>query len=153
MALKQRIDDDLKTALLERNRFETEVLRGLKAAILNEEVALKKREEGLGDSETEKIIAREVKKRFEAADLYEQNDRAELANDERKEAEILQRYLPKQLSESEITKIVEQVMAELGASDMKSMGAVIGAVKQRVGNTADGAIVARIVKENLSKQV
>lgn len=151
MALKQRINDDLKTALLGGNRFETEVLRGLKAAILNEEVAAGKRDEGLSDDEVEKLIAREVKKRLESAEIYSANGREELAADEQREAEIIQKYLPQQLSESEIADIVQQTIDEIGATGMQSMGMVIGAVKQKVGNTADGATVARIVKDKIPK--
>lgn len=151
MALKARIDADLKTALLGGDRFGAEVLRGLKAAILNEEVATGKRESGLADEDIEKTIAREVKKRYESAELYENNDRRESAESERAEAEILQRYLPRQLEEAEIIEIVEQTIDEMGATGMQSMGLVIGAVKQKVGNTADGATVARIVKEKLPK--
>jgi|SRR5690606_25060994 len=150
MALKQRINDDLKTALLGGNRFEVEVLRGLKASILNQEVATGTREAGLADSDIESLIGREVKKRLESADIYEQNDRPESAQDERREAEIMQRYLPKQLSEAEVADVVEQTIAELGAVGMQSMGQVIGAVKQKVGNTADGALIASLVKSKLS---
>lgn len=153
MALKQRINDDLKAALLSGDRFGAEVLRGLKAVILNEEVASGKREDGLDDADIEKAIAREVKKRFESAELYDQNDRLESAETERKEAEVLQKYLPKQLEESEVAEIVEKTIDEIGATGMQSMGMVIGAVKQKVGNTADGATVARIVKEQLQKQI
>lgn len=151
MALKARIDGDLKTALLGGDRFEAEVLRGLKAAILNEEVATGKRDEGLDDASIERIVAREIKKRHESADLYEQNDRAESATAERKEAEVLSAYLPTQLSEDELKPIIEEVVAELGASSPADMGRVIGAVKAKVGSSADGATVARIVKEKISK--
>jgi uncharacterized protein len=150
MALLQRLQDDTKAALLGGDRFVAETLRNLKAAILNEEVAQGKRDTGLADSEIEKVVAREVKKRNESATLYEQNDRAEQAADERREAEILSRYLPQQLSEAEVKTIVEAKVAELGATDAKMMGQVIGAVKQAVGNTADGALVAKLVKEALN---
>lgn len=150
MALTQRIQDDTKTALLGGDRFVGDTLRNLKAAILNEEVALGKRDEGLSDAEVEKIIAREVKKRNESASIYEQNDRAEAAGQERREAEILSRYLPQQLSEDEVRQVVEAKVAALGAVDAKAMGQVIGAVKAEVGNTADGAMIARLVKETLN---
>ena len=153
MALSQRIQDDMKAALLRGesgDRFVVDTLRGLKAAILNEEVAQGKRETGLEDAEIEKIIAREVKKRNESATIYEQNDRAEQAERERKEAEILSAYLPQQLSEAEVRAIVEAKVAALGATDAKAMGQVIGAVKAEVGNAADGALVARLVKETLN---
>jgi len=151
MALKQRIQDDLKAALLGGDRFVTETLRGLKAAILNEEVAQNKRDEGLQDAEIEQIVAKEVKKRNESATLYEQNDRAESAADERREAEILSAYLPAQLSEEDVTSIIEAAIKQLGANGMSDMGKVIGVVKSKVGNTADGATIAKLVKEQLTK--
>ena len=150
MALMQRLQDDTKAALLSGDRFVAETLRNLKAAILNEEVAQGKRDTGLADGDIEKVVAREVKKRNESATLYEQNDRAEQAADERREAEILSRYLPQQLSEAEIKAVVDAKVAKLGATDAKMMGQVIGAVKQEVGNTADGALVAKLVKEALN---
>lgn len=151
MALKQRIENDLKAALLGGDRFVTETLRTLKAAILNEEVAQNKRDTGLGDEEMEKIIAKEVKKRHEAAALYDQNMREDSAADERREAEILSTYLPEQLSEPELKTIVDAKVAELSASGPQMMGQVIGAVKKEVGNRADGAMVAQLVKQALTK--
>lgn len=150
MALKDTIQDDTKAALLSGDRFVGDTLRNLKAAILNEEVAQGKRDEGLSDEEIEKIIAREVKKRNESITIYEQNDRPELAETERKEAEVLSRYLPEQLGEDEVRNIVKAKIAELGVSGPQAMGQVIGAVKQQVGNSADGALVAKVVKETLS---
>ena len=151
MALKQRINDEMKAALLGGDRFVGETLRNLKAAILNEEVATGKRDEGLSDEEVEKVIAREVKKRGESAKIYRDNARPELAEPEEKEAEILKAFLPEQLSEAEVTALVEQKIAELGASGPAAMGQVIGAVKVVVGNTADGAMIANIVKSKLTK--
>lgn len=150
MALKDKIQDDTKAALLGGDRFVGDTLRNLKAAILNEEVSQNKRDEGLSDEEIEKIIAREVKKRNESIAVYEQNGRPELAEEERKEAEVIARYLPKQLEEDELREIVKSKIAELGISGPQAMGQVIGAVKQQVGNSADGALVARIVKETLN---
>jgi uncharacterized protein YqeY len=150
MALKQRIQDDLKAALLSGDRFAGETLRGLKAAILNEEVAQSKRDDGLDDATIEQIIAKEVKKRNEAAALYDQNNRQDSAADERHEAEILMIYLPKQLSEAELKTVVDAKVRELGATDAKMMGQVIGVVKKDVGNTADGGMIARLVKAALA---
>lgn len=149
MALANRIQDDLKAALLGGDRFRGEVLRNLKAALLNEEVATGKREEGLSDDEAERVIAREVKKRYESIKLYDQNDRPELADVEKKELVVLEEYLPQQLSESEIAAVVTSTIDEMGATGMQSMGLVIKAVKEKVGNTADGATLARLVKEKL----
>lgn len=149
MALKDTIQNDMKAALLGGNRFEGDVLRNLKAAILNEEVATGKRETGLSDAEIEKIIAREVKKRHESVKLYEANDRAELADEEKKEIAVLSTYLPQQLSEDEIRDIAKIVIENMDDVGPSLMGRVIGGVKAKVGNTADGATVARVVKELL----
>lgn len=152
MALKARITDEMKAALLGGDRFVGETLRNLKAAILNEEVATGKRNEGLSDTEIEKVIAREVKKRNESAKLYRDNNRPELADPEEREAEVLKAYLPEQLDEAAIQALVNQKIAELGASGPAAMGQVIGAVKASAGNTVDGALVASIVKNTLSSQ-
>lgn len=150
MALKQRITDDLKAALLGGDRFVGETLRNLKAAILNEEVAQNKRDEGLDEATVEQIIAREVKKRNESIKLYTQGGRADLAENEQKEIDVISGYLPEQLGEDQVKAIVEAAIAQLGAAGMADMGKVIGVVKSKVGNTADGALVARLVKEALS---
>lgn len=150
MALKAQIKDDMKTALLGGDRFVGETLRNLCAAILDEEVKLNKRDEGLSDEEVEKVIVREGKKRTESAKIYRDNGRLDLAEPEEKEVQILQRYLPEQLDEAALASIVEAKIAELGASDSQMMGQVIAAVKKQVGNTADGAEIARIVKQKLN---
>lgn len=151
MSLKDNINNDLKTALLGGDHFSADTLRGLKAVILNEEVAQKKRDEGLDDSVIEQLIAKEVKKRNESAEIYDGANRPELAEKERSEAEIFIKYLPKQLSPDEILVIINKAISELGASSPSSMGQVIGAVKKEVGSSADSAVVARLVKEQLSK--
>lgn len=150
MALKEQINNDLKAALLGGDRFVGEVLRGLKAVILNEEVAQSKRESGLEDAAIEQLIAKEVKKRAESAATYDQAERPELSEIERKEAEVLRGYLPTQLSEAELLKVVDEVVATLGATDAKAMGQVIGAVKAKVGTSADGALIAKLVKQALN---
>ena len=149
MPLKEQIDADLKTAMLARDAFRTDTLRGLKAAILNEEVAKGARETGLGDEAIQQLIAREAKKRDEAANLFEQGGNQESADKERAEKELLSAYLPEQLSEAEIQKLVDEAVAELQPEGMKDMGRVIGAVKAKAGNSADGALVAKLVKDSL----
>ena len=144
--LKEQINTDLKTAMLARNTFETTVLRGLKASILDEEVKLSKREEGLNDAEIETLVAREVKKRKEAANLLD----AERAENELKEAEILSRYLPEMASEEEIRAAVKDEISTMGEVSIKQMGTIIGKMKAKFGNSADGAVLAKIVKEELS---
>ena len=144
MALKEQIDIDLKAALLGGDRFKGEVLRGLKAAILNEEVAQKVRDEGLADEAIEQLIARK-----DSASQYTAAGRPELSETELKESAILELYLPAQASEADIQAVVTRVIAETGATGMAQMGQVIGAVKKELGNSADGALVAQLVKNAL----
>lgn len=150
MVLKDKINNDLKAALLSGNRFNGEVLRGLKAVILNEEVAQNKRDEGLDDATIEQLIVKEVKKRNESANIYDGANRPELSENERAEAKVLSEYLPKQLSEDEINTVVIRVIGELGVSGLGALGQVIGAVKKELGNTADGATIAKLVKSALN---
>lgn len=150
MALKSQIDNDVKAALLGGDRFRADVLRGLKAVILNEEVAQGKRDEGLDDATIKQLIAREVKKRLDSVQQYTQAARPELAETEQAEANILEAYLPEQLSEADIQAVIDETIATLGVSGPQAMGQVIGAVKGKLGNTADGATIARLVKQSLA---
>ena len=145
MSLKEKINADLKASMLARDSFSTNVFRGLKAAILSEEVTKNKREEGLDDSEIETVIIREVKKRNEAAKLLDE----ERAENELKEAKILSKYLPEMVSEDEIRAAVKAEILTMGEVSIKQMGAVIGKMKAKFGNSADGAVLAKIVKEEL----
>lgn len=145
MSLKEKINADLKVSMLARDSFSTNVLRGLKAAILSEEVAKNKREEGLDDSEIESVIVREVKKRNEAAKLLDE----ERANNELKEAEILSKYLPEMMNDEEVLKIVQNEVSKLDEKSPKQMGQVIGSIKAKYGNSIDGSMLAKMVKEEL----
>lgn len=147
--LKNTINADLKTAMLARDSVRTQTLQGLKAAILNEEVAKKVRDTGLDDAAIEQIIAREVKKRDEAAQLYDQGGNADSAAKERTEKEILSVYLPEQMGEAELEALIDTVIEQVQPDGMKDMGKVIGAVKAKAGNSADGALIARLVKDKL----
>ncbi|MFZ2126223.1 MAG: GatB/YqeY domain-containing protein [Candidatus Microsaccharimonas sp.] len=150
MALKSTIEADLKAALLSGDRFVAEVLRGLKAAILDEEVKQGKRDEGLDDETIEKLIVREVKKRQDSATQYEAAGRPELVEAERAESKVIEAYLPEQVSEDDIKKTIDETIAAMGVSGPAAMGQVIGAVKGKLGNAADGGTIARLVKEALS---
>ena len=149
MKLKERIERDLKEAMLGGKVAEVTVLRGLKSVILDAEVAGGKRGEGLEDEEIEKLIAKEVKKRNEAIELYEANGRGDLVESESDERRVLERYLPEQMSEDEIREKIDEVLTSLGVGEVANMGVVIGKVKMLVGGAADGASVARLAKEKL----
>ena len=150
MSLKAQLENDIKAALLGGDRFVADVLRGLKAVILNEEVAQGKRDTGLDDESIEKLIAREVKKRNDSVQQYTAAARPELAETEAAEAKVLEAYLPDQLSEADIQKEIDATISAMGVSGPAAMGQVIGAVQGKLSNTADGATVARLVKESLA---
>jgi uncharacterized protein YqeY len=150
MALKSHIETDLKAALLGGDRFVAEVLRGLKAEILNEEVKQGKRDEGLDDATIENLIVREVKKRQDSATQYEAAGRPELVEAEKAESKVIEAYLPEQLSEDDIKKAIAEAISSMGVTDMAGMGQVIGAVKGKLGSAADGGTIARLVKEALA---
>ena len=152
MSLKDTISNDLKAAFLGGNRFISDTLKGLKAVILNQEIALGKREEGLTDAEVEAVVQKEVKKRKESAEIYTQAGRDELAQKELDEMAILEKYLPQQLSEAEIEALLRQIIDEGKLTlDAKNQGMFIGQVKKRVGSAADGAVVARVVARLLNQ--
>jgi uncharacterized protein YqeY len=149
-SIKEQIDRDLKQAMLAGDKNLTMTLRIVKSAILNAEVATNKRDQGLSNDEVIVVLQKEAKKRQESADLYKQGNNFEKAEAELDEKTAIEKYLPEQLSEEELTKVIDKAITETGAQGMQSMGQVIGTVKQQVGVQADGAIIARIVKEKLS---
>lgn len=150
MTIKEQIDADLKTAMLGGDKVLTTTLRGLKSAILNVEIAENKRNEGLSEDTVIGILGKESKKRQESADLYKQGGNEEKAAAELTEKEVIAKYLPTQISEEDIVKLVDEAIAVSGASGMQDMGKVIGLVKQRAGASADGGRIAALVKEHLS---
>jgi uncharacterized protein YqeY len=145
-----QINAQLKKAMLDRDAFKTGVLRDLKSAILYEEVAKGKRDSGLANDEIEAVIAREVKKRNDAMEIYIGAGDKSRAEAEAAEKEILMQFLPEQLSDDEIRDVVQRVINSggFGANDM---GRVIGDVKREIGSRGDGATIARIAKEQLSR--
>lgn len=148
-ALKDQIQADLKSAMVARDELRKQLLQGLKGAILNEEVAQQCRDTGLPEADIEKVIARECKKRDEAAAMYDQGGNVEKAAKERTEKEILSVYLPKQLSENELSALIDTTIETMQPDGMKDMGKVIGAVKGQTGTAGDGAMIAKLVKEKL----
>lgn len=151
MSLKGRIDADLKAALLDRNTLEVELLRGLKSALLYQEVALKKRDAGLSETEIEQVLAKEAKKRTEAAELFDRGGNAQAANKERQEKALIERYLPEQMSEADLGRIIDDAIIELKPTGPAAIGQVIGVVRAKVGNAADGALIAKLVKQKLGQ--
>jgi uncharacterized protein YqeY len=148
--LEQKIEQDIKTALLAGDSERVSTLRGLKATLLNVKVATGKRESGLTDEEVLPHLSKQAKQRQESADMYVQGGDQARADKELAEKAIIEAYLPAQLSEAEIAKLIDDVIAKTGASGPSAMGQVIGQVKQRAGAAADGSVIARLAKEKLT---
>lgn len=149
MSIKQQLDQDLKTAMLAGDKTLVTTLRGLKAAILNAEVAEHARDTGLADDKVVALLQKEAKRRQESADLFAQGGNQEKAEAELTEKAVIEQYLPAQMSEAELSELVDEAIVQTGASGMQMMGQVIGAVKAKAGAGADGAAIARLVKEKL----
>ncbi len=118
----------------------------LSSAFSYEQIA---KQHELSEAEEIEVVKREYKKRKEAIEIYEKAGRTDKADTEKQELEILMTYLPAQLSADDLRVIVQAKIAEVGAASLADMGKVIGAVKSQVGNTADGAVISQLVKEEL----
>jgi hypothetical protein len=147
--LKARLRTDLNTAMKARDELTTATLRMTLAAITTDEVAGKSPRE-LSDDEVRRVITREAKKRREAAEAYDTAGRAELAARERAEGEVLDRYLPAQLSDAELTSLVQAAIAEAGATSPRDMGAVMRVAQPQVAGRADGKRLSDEVRRQLN---
>jgi uncharacterized protein len=147
--LEQRLREDLTTSMRSRDELTTATVRMALTAIQNEAVAGKQARE-LSDGDVLQVLSREAKKRREAAEAYDAAGRAELAERERAEGEVLARYLPAPLSDVELTQLVASAIAAVGATDMGAMGAVMKAVTPKTSGRADGRRVSDEVRRQLS---
>ena len=147
MSLRDRLTEDLKLAMKARDQLRMDVIRMIKAAVLNKEVEMKK---DLDDAEMSRIMTTMIKQRRESVEQYEKGHRAELAAKERQEISIIESYLPKALSPEELAQTVEAVIRETGAGSAKEMGAVMKAVMARLaGQPVDGKQVSDLVRSKL----
>ncbi|MFH1462642.1 MAG: GatB/YqeY domain-containing protein [bacterium] len=156
MPLKEDILRDLNSAVKEKRELEVLVLRQLSSAFLNKEKEKRfksgeKKDVQLEGEEALEVVSAEVKKRREAIIEYEKGKREDLSEKEKKELEILEKYLPEQLSEEEVKRLVKEAVDRVGAKDMKDMGKVMQELMPKVKGKADGVLVSKIVKELLSK--
>lgn len=152
--LKQTIQTDTKEAMKAGDQFLVGTLRMLLASIQTKEkdkqYKLKDQKAELAEEEIIDIISSEIKKRKEAITLYDQGNRPELAEREKKEIEIMKKYLPEQLSEEELKKIITESIAETGATEIKDMGKVMTDLNPKIKGKADGGQISKIVKELLA---
>jgi uncharacterized protein YqeY len=149
MSLREKIPQDLKDALRSKKTLELTVLRMLQSSIRNKEIEKQKKE--LSDEEVIEVVAGEIKKRKEAAAEFEKVDRQEAAQQEKAEAEILMKYMPIQMSEDEIRAEVKKAVTDSGAGGIKDLGKVMRIIIPAVKGKADGAVVNKIVREELEK--
>jgi hypothetical protein len=147
--LKERIRADINAAMRAKDQVRLRALRMALASIQNEEVSGKSAKE-LSDDDVIKILTRETKKRREAAEAFESAGRADKAADERAEGEVLAEYLPAQLTDEDLTKLVAAAIAETGADGMSGMGKVMKIVTPQTAGRADGGRVAAEVKRQLA---
>ena len=145
--LKERLLDDLKNCMKEKNIVRKNVIQMVRAAILQVE---KDKQVTLNDNQIIDIIAKESKKRKDSLADYEKSGRDDLINEIKEEINILAEYLPKQLSTEEVEAIVKEVIAEVGATSMKDMGKVMKAAKEKIGAASDGRTINEAVKKLLA---
>ena len=165
--LKEKIRQNLNIAIKEKRELEALVLRLINAAIFNKEKEKRykiskekpefsgeelEKESQLTDEETIDVISSEIKKRRESIELFEKGERMDLVEKETKEKEILEKYLPEQLSEEEIKKLAKEVIEKVGAKELKDMSKVMAELKPQVRGRAEGSLVNKIVKELLSSK-
>jgi hypothetical protein len=165
MILKQKIQEDFKKFLKEKKEIEVSTLRMLNSAIFNKEKEKRyklsqekpdlkekelEKESQLTDEEIVQVVFSEIKKRKESILLFEKGKREDLAKKEKKEMEVLKKYLPEQLSEEEIKKMAKEIITKIGAKEPKDMGKVMGQLMPKLKGKAEGGLVSKIVKELLT---
>lgn len=150
MALEQQITGELKTAMLAKDEKALRSLRAIKAAIL-----LAKTSEGAGGELKEedeiKLLQKLVKQRKDSLEIFQQQNRADLAQKEQEEIEVIEKFLPKQLSPEELKALLVKIVAEVGATSPADMGKVMGAATKQLAGKADGKAISAAVKELLAK--
>jgi hypothetical protein len=147
MSIRERIMEDMKAAMRAKDELSRDTLRMLRSDLGNEELSLGKE---LTEDDVMRVLARGVKTRADSAAQYQEGGRPELAEKERREIEVIERYLPKGLSEDEAKAAVAEVISELGASSKKDMGAVMKTLRERHGARLDGKLASRLVAGALS---
>lgn len=149
MSLKQTIDSDIKQAMLAKNKEELEALRSIKSQIL-----LAETEKGgsgeIGQDVEMKLLTKAAKQRKESADIFQKEGREDLAKRELFQLDVINRYLPKQLTESEITEELKKIIATVGAKGPQDMGKVMGTATKALAGKADGKLVSELVKKLLA---
>ena len=150
MGLKEKLQSDLTDAIRSQDAVKSGTIRMLLAAITNEEVAGKSARV-LTDAEVITVLSREAKKRREAVEAYTNGKREDLANKEKEEAAVIALYLPEQLSEADIKKLIAEAITETNAAGPAGMGLVMKVLQPKIAGKADGGVVSSLVKAALSQ--
>ncbi len=149
MSLKLQIEGDIKKAMLAKNKDELRALRSIKSMILLAETEKGSGGELSSDAEM-KLLQKAAKQRNDSLEVYREQGRDDLAEIEQSELEVINRYLPKQLSKEELTSEIGKIIANTGATNMKDMGKVMGIASKTLAGKADGKAISEIVKSQLS---
>ena len=150
MSLEKAINDDIKTAMLARDKKKLEALRAVKAAILLAKTD-KGSEGGISEIAEMSILQKLVKQRKDSAVLYQSQGRVDLAEEENFQLSIIEKYLPEQMSEDDVRQHIQDIITETGAGSMKDMGRVMGMTSKKLAGKTDNKLIAKIVKEQLGK--
>ncbi len=150
MSLMKRVEDDLVVAMKARDSFTLTVLRGLKSDMKNLQIASGTRDQELSDQDAIKALSSAAKRRRDSIEQFSAGDRQDLADKETKELEIIQRFLPEQMSEEKVREIVSATIAELGIGSMKEVGKLMQALMPQLKGKADGKVINTIAREILS---
>ena len=145
--LKEKLLEDLKNSMKEKNALRKDVIQMVRAAILQVE---KDKNIEVTDEQIIEIMAKEAKKRKDSLEDYKKGGREDLVKQIEEEISIISEYLPKQLTKEEVTQIVKQVIEETGATSIKDMGKVMKAAKEKIGAASDGKTINEVVKDNLN---
>ncbi len=164
MSLKEKIQANIKKAMQDKDALKVSVLRMVMANVLNKEKEKRAKLSKAGEEENKldelskltdkefiEVVSSEAKKRKDSIEQYQKGNREDLAEQEKKELDILTEYLPEQMSEEEIKKIIKQKIEELGASTPQETGRVMGAIMPQLKGKADGNLISKIVQEELKK--
>lgn len=151
MTIREQILADIKEAMKAKEVERRDVLRSVDSMIKNEEIATGKRDEGLGDDDIIILVKRAIKQRRDSAQQFKKGNRNDLAQKEEREIDFIEKYLPTQMSEDEVRVIIQKIVDEVGATGRGDMGKVMGGAMSAVGDTADGAVVRKIVEDILSE--
>jgi len=148
MKIEEKINESIKDSMKEKNRLRLDSLRAIKSAILIEKTKSASKDQ-VEESVVLKILQKMVKQRNDSAKIYLEQNRKELAEVEMSQANIISEFLPTQLSESELSEMIDKVIEEVGAESMKDMGKVISKINEKVSGQAEGRVIAEIVKKKL----